>query len=33
MKKEVFYSCFCIIMSSPIPFNISQNDAEILEKQ
>ena len=33
MKKEVFYSCFCIIMSSPTHSDISQNDAEILEKQ
>ena len=32
-KKEVFHSCFCIIMSSPALSNISQNDAEILEKQ
>ena len=32
-KKEVFCSCFCIIMSSPVPSNISQNDTEILEKQ
>ena len=33
MKKEVFCSCFCIVMSSPAPSNISQNDAKILEKQ
>ena len=32
-KKEVFHSCFCIIMSSSAPSNISQNNAEILEKQ
>ena len=29
MKKEVFCSCFCIIISSPTPSNISQNDAEM----
>ena len=33
MKKEVFCSCFYIVMSSPAPSNISQNDAKILEKQ
>ena len=33
MKKEVFCSCFCIVMSSPAPSNISQNDTKILEKQ
>jgi len=33
MKKEVFCSCFCIIMSSLAHSNISQNNAEILEKQ
>ena len=33
MKKEVFCSCFCIIMSSPAPSDISQNDAEMLEEQ
>ena len=33
MKKEVFCSCFCIIMSSPTYSDISQNNAEILEKQ
>ena len=32
-KKKVFYSCFYIIMSSPTPSDISQNNAEILEKQ
>ena len=32
-KKEVFCSCFCIIMSSPAPSDILQNDTEILEKQ
>jgi len=33
MKKEVFCSCFCIIMSSPTPSDISQNNAEMLEEQ
>ena len=33
MKREVFCSYFCIVMSSPTPSNTSQNDAEILEKQ
>jgi len=32
-KKEVFYSCLYIIMSSPALSNISQNNAKILEKQ
>ena len=32
-KREFFCSCFCIIMSSPAPSNISQNDAKALEKQ
>jgi len=33
MEKEVFRSCFCIIISSPAHSDISQNDTEILEKQ
>ena len=33
MEKELFYSCFYIIMSSPISSDILQNNAEILEKQ
>ena len=33
MEKKVFCSCFYIIMSSPTPSNILQNNAEILEKQ
>jgi len=33
MEKKLFCSCFCIIISSPTPSDISQNDAEILEKQ
>jgi len=33
MEKELFCSYFCIIMSSPTPSNISQNDANMLEKQ
>jgi len=33
MEKKVFCSYFCIIMSSPAPSDISQNDAKILEKQ
>ena len=32
-KREFFRSCFCIIMSSPAPSDISQNDAEMLEEQ
>ena len=32
-KREFFCSCFCIIMSSPAHSDISQNDAETLEKQ
>jgi len=32
-KREFFRSCFCIIMSSPTPSDISQNDTEALEKQ
>ena len=32
-KREFFRSCFCIIMSSPAPSDISQNNAEALEKQ
>ena len=32
-KREFFHSCFCIIMSSPTPSDISQNDTEALEKQ
>ena len=32
-KREFFCSCFCIIMSSPAPSDISQNNAEALEKQ
>jgi len=32
MEKEVFCFCFCIIMSFPTHSDISQNDAEILEK-
>jgi len=32
-KREFFHSCFCIIISSPTPSDISQNDAEALEKQ
>jgi len=33
MEKKVFHSCFYIIMSSSTSSDISQNDAEILEKQ
>ena len=33
MKKEVFYSCFYIIMSFPTHSDILQNNAKILEKQ
>jgi len=33
MKKEVFCSCFCIIISSSTPSNISQNNAEMLKEQ
>ena len=33
MKKEVFCSCFCIIISFPALSDISQNDAKMLEKQ
>ena len=33
MEKKFFRSCFCIIISSPTPSDISQNDAEALEKQ
>jgi len=33
MKREVFCSCFYIAMSSPTHSDISQNNAEILEKQ
>ena len=32
-KREFFRSCFCIIMSSSAPSDISQNDTEALEKQ
>ena len=32
-KREFFCSCFYIIMSSPAPSDISQNNAEALEKQ
>ena len=32
-KREFFRSYFCIIMSSPAPSDISQNDAKALEKQ
>ena len=32
-KREFFHSCFYIIMSSPAPSDISQNNAEALEKQ
>ena len=32
-KREFFCSCFCIIISSPTPSNISQNNAEVLKKQ
>jgi len=32
-KREFFRSCFYIIMSSPAPSDISQNDAKALEKQ
>ena len=32
-KKGILRSYFCIIMSSPAPSNISQNDAEMLEEQ
>ena len=32
-KGEFFRSCFYIIMSSPAPSDISQNNAEALEKQ
>ena len=33
MEKKVFHSYFYIIMSSPTPSDISQNDTKILEKQ
>ena len=33
MKKQAFCSCFHIIMSSPTPSDISQNNAEMLKKQ
>ena len=33
MKKEVFCSCFYIVMSSSTSSNISQNDTEILKEQ
>ena len=33
MEKGVFCSYSCIIMSSPAPSNISQNNAKILENQ
>ena len=33
MEKKLFYSYFYIIMSFPAPFNILQNDAEVLEKK
>ena len=33
MEKGVFFSCFCIIMSFPVPSDISQNNAKILKKQ
>jgi len=33
MKKEVFCSCFYIVMSSPALSDISQNDAEMLKEQ
>ena len=32
-KREFFHSCFCIIISSPAPSDISQNDTKALEKQ
>ena len=32
-KKGILCSYFCIIMSSPAPSDISQNDAEMLEEQ
>ena len=32
-KREFFYSCFCIIMSSLTYFDLSQNNAEMLEEQ
>ena len=32
-QKEIFLSIFCIIMSFPIPSDISQNDANMLEQQ
>jgi len=33
MEKKSFCLCFCIIISSLAPSNISQNDAKVLEKQ
>ena len=33
MKREVFCSCFYIVISSLTHSDISQNNAEILEKQ
>ena len=33
MEKKFFCSCFCIVMSSPTPSDISQNDTEMLEEQ
>ena len=33
MKKEVFCSCFCIIMSFSNPSDISQNNTKMLEEQ
>jgi len=32
-KRKFFCSCFCIIISSPTPSDISQNNTEILEIQ
>ena len=32
-NKEIFLSFFCIIRSFPIPSNISQNNAKMLEEQ
>jgi len=31
--QEILLSFFCIIMSFPIPFDISQHNAEMLEEQ
>ena len=33
MKKKVFYSCFCIIISSSALSNISQNNVKMLKEQ